>query len=324
MSLHRKWARFIGATILIIGVALTATFRYGPRLDAKADDAPPANPLLGSQPGNAADEKAIRATADEFVKAFNSGDAKTIGAEWSTDAKYTDESGHQFIGRDVIEKEYAELFKEHPGANITVNIDSIRFLGPDIALETGIAKVKLPKGDATASRYNVVHARRDGKWVIVVGRDAPYVSSFDEDYLKDLEWMIGQWKTDAKDQGLRINFEWMAQRNFIKNTYMITKDGNSTLTGGQIIGWDPRLGRIVSWHFDALGGFGHDVWTKDGAKWIVQATGILRDDSESTAVNVITPVDANSFTWQSAKRTLDGVSLPDVPPVTIVRVEAKK
>jgi len=39
-----------------------------------------------------ADEKAIRATADDFVRAFNAGDAKAIGALWATDAEYTDES----------------------------------------------------------------------------------------------------------------------------------------------------------------------------------------------------------------------------------------
>jgi hypothetical protein len=116
----------------------------------------------------------------------------------------------------------------------------------------------------------------------------------------------------------------MAQGNFIKNTYMATKDGQSTMTGGQIIGWDPKLGRIVSWHFDAQGGFGHDVWIKDGSKWVIEATSVLRDGSEGTAVNIVTPIDTNSFTWQSVKRTLDGVSLPDIKPVKIVRVPSGK
>ena len=35
-------------------------------------------------------------------------------------------------------------------------------------------------------------------------------------------------------------------------------------SGGQIIGWNPKLGKIVSMHFDAKGGFGNDVWIKDG------------------------------------------------------------
>ena len=157
-----------------------------------------------------------------------------------------------------------------------------------------------------------------------LGRDAPYVPASNEDYLKDLEWLIGDWAPAAKDQPLRLHFEWMAQKNFIKNTYMVTKDGQSTLTGGQIIGWNPKLGHIVSWHFDAQGGFGEDVWTKDGSKWVIEATGMLRDGSETTSVNIVTPIDANSFTWQSIKRTLDGVGLPDMPPVKIVRVQSGK
>jgi len=174
------------------------------------------------------------------------------------------------------------------------------------------------------ARYTVVHARRDGKWIMVVGRDAPYVPGSNEDYLKDLEWLIGDWKLEAKDRSLKLHFEWMAQRNFIKNTYAAIKDRKSTLTGGQIIGWNPKLGRIVSWHFDAEGGFGDDVWTKDGSKWVIEATGVFRNGSESTAVNVLTAIDANTFTWQSLKRTLDGVALPDIAPVKLVRVPSGK
>jgi len=170
----------------------------------------------------------------------------------------------------------------------------------------------------------VVHARRDGKWIMVVGRDAPYVPGSNEDYLKDLEWLIGDWAPAAKDSPLKLHFEWMAQRNFIKNTYALNQEGKTALTGGQIIGWNPKLGRIVSWHFDAEGGFGDDAWTKDGAKWVIEAKGVFRNGSESKAVNVLTPIDANSFTWQSVKRTLDGVALPDTAVVKMVRVQPAK
>ena len=320
--------RFILGAILLLGAARTAIVRQGfvaaaqPANAAAEGAAAPSKPAEAApKPANEADEKAIRATADEFVKAFDAADAKTVGALWATDAEYTDESGRSLHGRAAIEKEYADLFKEHHGATMTVTIESIRFLGPDIAVEKGIAKVKSPGTDARlGARYTVVHARRDGKWIMVVGRDDPYVPGSNEDYLKDLEWLIGDWKLEAKDRALKLHFEWMAQRNFIKNTYMVTQDGKSTLSGGQIIGWNPKLGRIVSWHFDAEGGFGNDTWTKDGSKWVIDATGVFRNGSESTAVNVLTAVDANSFTWQSVKRTLDGVALPNTPPVKMVRV----
>lgn len=331
MPLHQ--VRFIIGTILLLGAALAAIIHRGSVVAAQTNDAVSAGGVVtpleagtaSSKTGSEADEKAIRATADEFVKAFNVADVKVIGALWATDAVYTDESGQEFPGRAAIEKEYADLFKEHRGATMTVAIESIRFLGPDIAIEKGVAKVKVPAEKAgTGSRYTVVHAKRDGKWIMVVGRDAPYVEVTGGDHLKELEWLIGEWKPEAKDQPLRIKFEWMAQKNFIKNTFVTAKEGEESLTGGQIIGWNPKLGRIVSWHFDAQGGFGNDAWIKDGAKWVIEANGMFRDGSESSSVNILTPIDADSFTWQSTNRKLEGVSLPDAAPMKIIRVKSEK
>ena len=306
-----------GALLLCAaGIALAAYHGFGPQ--AAAADPEPSK-------AQAADEAAIRATADEFVKAFNAADGKAIASEWAVDAGYTDEQGQEFRGRKEIQNEYESILKAFPGATIAVEIESIRFLGPDTAIEKGITRVKMPKDKGTtAARYTVVHARRDGKWIIVVGHDLPYVSASNADYLKDLDWMIGEWKADGKEAGIRIKSEWMAQHNYIKNTYNVIKDGEPTLTGAQIIGWNPKTGKIIAWHFDANGGYGNDVWTKDGAKWDIEATGVFHDGSETTAVNIITPIDANSFTWQSVRRTLDGVRLPDVGPVKIVRVAAEK
>jgi uncharacterized protein (TIGR02246 family) len=316
----KRWKMVPIVAVFVFGVGVTLRARSSSHFDAKAaDDAP--RPLDGFVQGQEADEKAIRASADEFVKAFNAADAAVIAAQWAPDAEYTDESGRVFHGRPAIEKEYAELFKEHPGATIAVTIESIHFLAPDIATERGIATVKFPNADASvAARYNVVHAKCDGKWTIVVGSDA-VAPPPKEDHLKPLEWLVGEWTTDAENHGLRISFEWMAERNFIKSTFTATKEGQSTLTGGQIIGWNPKLGRIVSWHFDAQGGFGQDIWSETGSPWVIDATGILRDGSESTAVNVLTPIDADSFTWQSVKRTLGEVSLPSTGPVKVVRLQ---
>ena len=213
-----------------------------------------------------------------------------------------------FHGRNAIQKQYVQLFKEHPGATVTLFIDSFRFFGPDTAIERGIAKVKLPGAkQSTAARYSVVHARRDGKWSMVAGHDVPYVSDLDDDHLKDLEWLIGEWKPEVKGAGPSAKFEWMGGRNFIKNTYTAIKDGETAPAGGEMIGWNPKLARIVSWHFDPQGGFGSDVWAKDGNKWVITATATSHEGSDATAVNSITKNDANSFTWQSSNRTLDGV-----------------
>jgi uncharacterized protein (TIGR02246 family) len=325
MTQRRTQVQLVIAVFLVIGAGVALLVPSDIGVGAQTAAAAAKLPAGSREAANGADELAIRSTADDFVKAFNAADAKAVGALWASDAKYTDESGHVFSGRAAIEKEYADLFKEHQGATVAVAIESIHFLGPDIAIEKGVAKVQLPAENAgTGSRYTVVHAKRDGKWIMVVGRDAPYVEIAGGEALKDLEWLIGEWSPEAKDQPLRIKFEWMAQKNFIKNTFAVMKEGEESLTGGQIIGWNPKLGHIVSWHFDAQGGFGDDVWTKDGSKWIIEATGVFRNGSESAAVNVLTPIDANRFTWQSLKRTLDGVELPNATPITMVRAPASK
>jgi uncharacterized protein (TIGR02246 family) len=304
--------------ILSLAALTLGLWLVGPLANVQAADGGPDKAKIE------ADEKTIRETAEEFAKAFNKGDAKAIGAMWAPDAEYTDENGVSFSGRDAIEKEYEAMLAANKGAKIDVTVESVRLFGPDVAIEKGIAKVTSPGAAApSASRYTVVHARRDGKWVMVVGHDAPYVSVADGDYLRDLGFLIGDWKAEGRGQELQLHFEWMAQKNFIKNTFTAVKEGKSTLVGEQIIGWDPKLGKIVSWHFAAEGGFGHDIWTKDGSKWVIDATGVLRDGSDSTAVNTITPVDANSFFWQSTDRTLDRVRLPGIPAIKAVRVSAQ-
>jgi uncharacterized protein (TIGR02246 family) len=317
--------RVSGIVALFLIIASSVVLRSGSLAIVKAaDSTPPSVSGTAAQSSHDADEKAFRATADEFVKAFNAGDAKTIGAQWSTDAAYIDESGQVFHGRDAIQKEYAQLFKEHPGATVALFIDSFRFFGPDAAVERGIAKVKLAgEKTSSAARYNVVHARRDGKWIMVAGHDIPYVSDLDDDHLKDLEWLIGQWKPEDANAGPAMKFEWMGGRNFIKNTYTTSQNGQTTLSGGQIIGWNPKLAKIVSWRFDPAGGFGNDVWTKDGNKWTTNATATLHEGSDATAVNTITKTDGDHFTWQSTDQTLDGVHLPDAAPVKMVRVQGQ-
>jgi hypothetical protein len=42
-----------------------------------------------------------------------------------------------------------------------------------------------------------------------------------------------------------------------------------------------------------------------------------------TATNLLTPIDADAFTFQSVERTMDDESLPDLAPVKVTRGKAK-
>src|SRR5262249_52669870 len=61
-----------------------------------------------------ADEAAIRANIDAFVKAYNAGDAKAVAALFTPDAQAEDKDGGVTEGRDAIQQVFADLFAENP------------------------------------------------------------------------------------------------------------------------------------------------------------------------------------------------------------------
>src|SRR5262245_46433500 len=94
------------------------------------------------------------------------------------------------------------------------------------------------------------------------------------------------------------------------------------MSGMQIIGWDSAAKQIRSWIFDSDGGFSEGKWTRKGDRWVIQQTGTMPDGRKSSAVNIMTRVDDNSFTWRSTQRAVGGDILPDVDEVLIVRKPA--
>ena len=119
---------------------------------------------------------------------------------------------------------------------------------------------------------------------------------------------------------VHTTYEWDAKKNMIRGKFSI-KEPDRTLTGSQVIMKDPRSGLLHSWLFEEDGGFGEGAWTRDGKKWVIDASGVQPDGGEMSATNILTPIDKDSFTWQSTERTLDGEDLPNIPPVKVTRVK---
>ena len=95
---------------------------------------------------------AIRAEAEVFRKAFQSGDAKAIASLWTEDGEYIDPSGERLAGRAAIEKGYTDFFAAHPGTEMKITIDSLRLVGPNTAIEDGrVALQPAPEDGAGAS-----------------------------------------------------------------------------------------------------------------------------------------------------------------------------
>jgi uncharacterized protein (TIGR02246 family) len=322
MRRNMSWTRARVAVLALVAASVVAIAASGGRVAGGADDSPQAKTrALGSQ----ADEKAIRATADAYTKAFNAGDSKAIAALWSSDGEHVDESGRMLKGREAIEKEFAAFFAEHHGLALEISVESIRFLSPDIAIENGTARAISPLGSpASSSRYTAVHARQDGKWLMVSSQESPQVPTSNYDYLREVEWLVGDWTVAAGENSLAMKCEWTADKNFLTRTYTTKEASRVTGSGMQVIGWDPTVGAIRSWHFNSEGGFGSDLWTREGKRWVIDATGVLRDGSQTEATNLLTQLDDGCFTWQSVRRSIAGARLPDTAELKICRTPSKR
>ena len=63
-----------------------------------------------------------------------------MAALWTEQGTLADERGQILKGRQAIEKEYAAFFKAHPGAKMTVTVQSVEFPRPPWPSRTVLRK----------------------------------------------------------------------------------------------------------------------------------------------------------------------------------------
>jgi len=272
----------------------------------------------------AADKAAIEKASASYTAAFNARDSKKLAAHWSPDAVYINPlTGSQVEGRDAITQEFKAILGQLKDTKLAVDVESIQFISPRVAVETGVAKLISADGQPQESSYTAIHVKEDGKWFLdrVTEEDVPVVMSHYEQ-LKDLEWMIGTW-VDADDQArIETTCQWTRNKNFITRSFTVSVGNRVDMAGMQVIGWDPTAKQIRSWVFDSDGGFAEGRWTKKDNRWSVTTTGTLPDGRKTSSVNVITYVDDAEFKWESVNRTVSGDLLPNIDEVVVVRSQS--
>ncbi|MCE9548237.1 MAG: SgcJ/EcaC family oxidoreductase [Planctomycetia bacterium] len=272
-------------------------------------------------------EAAIRASGDAFTKAFNRGDAKTVAELWTPDGTVADDQGEMTRGRKAIEAEYAALFKEHPHAKIQIAIQSIEFPAPGTAVEDGVTTITTSRpGPPRASRYTAVHVRVDGQWLMASVRESTVDVPSSYARLQDLEFLVGKWQATSGGIAVKTEFQWIANKSFLKREYQTARDGVAASSGFQIIGWDAQAGKIRSWSFDSSGGHGTALWTPAADGWQLVSRGQTTDGTPTASRDrlIRVPGEPNVLGWQSSDRHLGNVDLPDSAEVVLDRVTSKK
>jgi uncharacterized protein (TIGR02246 family) len=278
-----------------------------------------AHPLLAAD-GPAVDEKAIRGAIDAFAQTFAKGDAKALAGLFTENGEAVDPDGDAIQGREALEAHYAARFADAPGGRIETGVEAIRPLAPGIVTVSGRSRVLASDGsEAGAARYAATLVERDGKWLVASVRELPDKPAGHYEYLKQLEWLVGDWVEETEEAVVFTTVAWSENKNFLVRTFDVRVKGKDALTGSQRIGWDPLTKQIKSWVFDDRGGYGEGLWSRSGDQWVIKATGVRPDGKTATATQVLTYVDNDHLKWKSIDRTHGDEVVEEIDEVVMVR-----
>jgi uncharacterized protein (TIGR02246 family) len=309
---------FLGWALLCLAVVLVAE----PRLGAK-----PAPPPAPASSGQAPDDSVIRQVVAAFTKAYNAGDAKGVAGLFIVDGEQIDGEGQRVQGRKAIEDVFAAIFKAHPKAHIDVAIESIRFLGPALAVEEGTSTVKYdPDGHEEAGRYSITYVKQDGRWQAVSVRELPDDES-DSSSLEQLAWLVGDWVDEGDDARVKTSYHWTDNHLFLVGDFAVHIAGRPALSGTHRIGWDPLAKQIHSWVFDSEGGFGEALWTASPTdpdsgvvdRWIVKMSGVTHDGRAGSGTNIYTRLGEDRYSYESRDRVVGGAPSEDISEIIVTR-----
>ena len=185
-------------------------------------------PTKPAQPAadHSADEAVIRANVGRFMKAYNAHDAKAVAALFTPDGQIEDKEGDIADGRVAIEREFARLFADSPHKRIEVFVESIRFIGAELAVETGTTKeTAAPNEPPEYDRYTVLHVKRNGKWQMALARDEEGPADTAHERLLPLAWLVGDWVDDGGSTVVASSCRWSEDGNFLLQDFKLRVNG---------------------------------------------------------------------------------------------------
>jgi uncharacterized protein (TIGR02246 family) len=307
------------SSVVVTGCVLTFAFSPpGPPLQNDAGGRAGAAQETGR---DALDVAAIMQSAKHFTDAYNRGDAKAVAALWTENGECRDDDGRTLIGREAIEREYAELFKQRKRGKIEALVKSVRFPARDLAVEEGLLRQSHGASELPASTtYEAVHVREGGKWKIALSSEG----GAGLDRLDDLDWLLGEWRTKIKDDVVVLSFARDASRPVVTATFTRTPPGKTPLSGSIRIAVDPETGRIRSWGFEEDGAHSQSLWHNDGKSWVLDQAGVLADGTPTAERILLQRVSNDVITWRAIDRLVGDTLLADTPPMRLTRKPASR
>jgi uncharacterized protein (TIGR02246 family) len=250
------------------------------------------------------------------VVAYNNQDAAALARLFTEDGEITDLTATDLTtGRDQIQARYEEIFAGK-NQHIAIEVGSVRLVTPRLAVEDGVYHLT-PANDETAppksTAYSAVLAKNDaGDWQIASTRNLKDVTEAAGRLAALAAVLQGEW-TYQDPQGVRLDlaFGWDAAGNHLTGEMLTTTADAEPQKGSIRISWDASKQQIVSWMFDAQGGFTHGVWIPAANGWLIRSEGTTSDGETLSASQQLTTEGAETLLWSASQRVVDGGRLPD-------------
>ncbi len=290
-------------------ITLVSALAFLASAAAQGQDKPTEDP-------NAAQLESLAASAQRFIDAFNQHDAAALAATYLPEGEILLRDGTIVSGREAITEFYDENFAEEDGGKTqaAIEAESVRFITPGVAIETGTLHITSADGVVTSHPYTSVQIKQaDGTWLTGSVRDELGGGSLPSEKLLALEWLIGDWIIQQGDAETLLSFTWSDFGPYIEGSAetAVTYEGNVGLSTR--IGWDGQRGGFISWGHDSEGGYVVSEWTETAPMtWLLRSKGVT-SDGESNEFIQICKVEPNrqSFTWTIRDQTIDGDPQPD-------------
>lgn len=267
------------------------------------------NPALAQED---AAQAAVRKRAEQLVSAFNAGKTDEVAALFMPRGELIDEAGTVYQGTQEIKGLLNAFFKEFPGVKLSLNVESVRLVGP-VAIDEGTRTMTTADGKVRSQfRYIAVWTNVEKDWKLASFRDfSDDPAPTPHDNLEPLAWLVGDWVNEGTDADVAISYRWSDDGNYLLGEFDIQPVDGPQRKSSQRIGWDPTTGSIRSWIFDADGGFAEGKWAivEDGI--VAKSESVNSDGTTSTATMTITPTDNDHFSIAGTERIVAGAREPD-------------
>lgn len=310
----------IGA-VLVCGLMTAHAYR-------QADDTGKGPVIIGSLlPDKAkAEEAAIRKAIDAFTAAYNGGDLDALMAVWAEDAEYIADTGKAIRGKEGVRVLLKKSLAANKGSKQSIKVQDVRFLKPDVALESGTVTLTAADGSASSGKYEAVWTKGGAKWLLARVRDLTEASDDETplavSQLKPLAWLVGEWEAKDGKGDVSLSCKWGPGQTFLGMEFVVKRPDVADLSISQRVGYDAATGAVRSWVFDSGGGFGGGFWEREGNTWTVGSEGTYPDGRPAASQDGWKYVSDDEFVWTAKDRQVDEAPLPDLS-ITFVKKKGR-